>query len=1138
MKTKVLIFAVLISLSAGLYLLLKNDEQPKQKFEQKHFINFEQEAGTFSKERWKLEYYRLRDPKTGKIPDNIRTKELNFAKTLPGSYNRIKKGYDEIQNTKWQTRGPNFIGGRTRALNFDVRDENIWVAGGVSGGMWRSTDAGKTWVKTTEPDQLHSISCLAQDTRPGKEDNWYAGTGEYIGNSADISGDGIYKSTDNGKSWFLIPSTSTQNPQSIENPFDYVWEIVVDPTAPLSQDVVIAATLAWGIQRSTDGGNTWEVVLGKSNPSIFTEISVTTEGTFYAALGRQGGFGGGVSPDRGFYRSTDGVNWTDITPEFDAGAFWRFEIGIAPSDESQVYFFGYTPGAGKLTFNRRGDSLWHSFWKYTYISGDGSGEGGSWENRSEYLPKPDNVRLQMNAQSSYNMVVAVHPEDPNIVFLGATSVYRSTDGFSSHENWQLIGGYCPFGDDCEYAYRYPNHHADEHVFLFWPNDPNKFITASDGGVHITHDVMADTVEWHSLNEGYITTQFYTVAVDHGTEGSEEIIGGTQDNGTLYSAENDLQLPWTYPSGGDGLSVIIEDGGNVYYASQNSSTSPSRVRMWRILMDENGENLIKQRIDPAGAKDIIWNHPMVLDPNNQSRMYTGAGRMVWRNNDLSEIPFENSTDSISQNWDSLQYTRTEPDEGTHPYGGMITALDVSTNPANIVYYGTIDGHVYRIDNAHEGDPEPVEITGSQFARGFVNCIKIDPDDASEVFIVFSSYRTLSIFRSTNSGETWEAVSGNLEENENGGGGGPAVNWLDIVPVNGKKLYLAGTSTGLYSTAYLNGMGTVWQQEGTKEIGNMVVKMVDTRAKDSYAAVGTHGAGIFSAYVNELPPVPGKPELLAPVNGFGGVTYSIDLKWQDQNDAGMYQLQIASDSEFNNIIHQEDGVRGTEFNYANPEQGLKKFYWRVAAISAGGLSEYSDVRTFVTAVAAPELTYPENRADSIPLTISLKWNDSEDADHYHLQLAKNIFFSDMVIDTTGITGTSLDVELESFTRYYWKISAVNGGNEGLFGDAYRFTTLEVVSVDDYFTHYYPLEILSVYPNPADNNLALDVYVQDAGKFIVSLYDLNGNKVKTLHANRINGGKKYTFNFNVNDIPPGMYYLMININGFEEVNSVVIY
>src|ERR1041384_6710036 len=125
--------------------------------------------------RAEYEFNRLKDPKSGTIPDRMREKELDFARALPKSKKSPRLG-NSTQSTEalsWTGRGPVNVGGRTRALGVDVANQNIMLAGGVSGGLWRSSDAGATWTIVSGLSELHSISCIVQDTRAGHTDTWY-----------------------------------------------------------------------------------------------------------------------------------------------------------------------------------------------------------------------------------------------------------------------------------------------------------------------------------------------------------------------------------------------------------------------------------------------------------------------------------------------------------------------------------------------------------------------------------------------------------------------------------------------------------------------------------------------------------------------------------------------------------------------------------------------------------------------------------------------------------------------------------------------------------------------------------------------------------------------------------------------------
>jgi len=178
-------------------------------------------------------------------------------------------------------------------------------------------------------------------------------------------------------------------------------------------------------------------------------------------------------------------------------------------------------------------------------------------------------------------------------------------------------------------------------------------------------------------------------------------------------------------------------------------------------------------------------------------------------------------------------------------GTITSLGVSATPPNRLFYGTVDGRVFRLDSANVGNPVPTNVTASNFPAGaYVNCLAVDPSNANRCIAVFSNYSVVSLFYTTDAGTNWTDISGNLEQNPDGSGSGPSCRWASIVPEVG---YFVGTSTGLYSTGALNGALTVWAQEGSTIVGNVVVDMMDARISDGVIVAATHGNGMYSATV---------------------------------------------------------------------------------------------------------------------------------------------------------------------------------------------------------------------------------------------------------------------------------------------------
>ncbi|MBQ0735240.1 T9SS type A sorting domain-containing protein [Aquimarina celericrescens] len=794
-----------------------------------------QAVGDNAIDRYDWEFGRFEDPKTGKILK--REAELKFSSKIAIGNDSKQAIASAAKSSKaarfsyWKNRGPFNVGGRTRALAIDRTNENIILAGGVSGGLWRSTDGGQTWRKVTNSRQSPSITCIVQDPRPGKERIWYYGSGERLGNSAGAGGafyqgKGIYKSVNGGRTFRLLEATNDNDVRGF-GALDLINSIAINPT---NGDIYAGTIL--GIQRSQDDGRTFTEVLSGGFDSK-GEVMITPSGKIYAALDSEG------DPNNGYFTSTDGDTWTEISPNILSelsGQYGRTVMEADPSNEDTVYFFTEAIGVPGLTA---------LLLKYDSTA---TTPEETWTDLSANLPTTIGGSVgNLNLQGGYNMVIEVSPADPNLMFVGGTNIYRSTTGFTTptgQESW--IGGYSPINN----VSTYPGQHPDQHALLFYPSNPNKVLSGSDGGVAVTEDITTslsaeEPVDWTSLNNGYLTTQPYHVSFDPEAN-SDDLVAGFQDNGTWFTDSTDPTAPWIEDFGGDGSYNAIADGGRTRYVSSQ------RGNVYRFNFNETGEFESFTRVRPAGANNLAFVAPFVLDPNNDNIMYLPAGNRIWRNNNLDEIPlFSNAFATV--NWVDLPNSDT-------PSGTSITSLDVSDYPvANRLYYGTNGGQVYRMDNANLDGQEAIDITtGKGLPVGFVNDINVDPSDADRVIVTFSNYGVISLFLTENGGDTWTNISGNLEENADGTGNGPSVRSTAFLGGSQgffgsrlQKVY-AATSTGLYYTNRLNGEGTRWIKEPFA-IGNAVTDEVKTR-KDGFIALSAHGNGLYSArfpIFNQLP-----------------------------------------------------------------------------------------------------------------------------------------------------------------------------------------------------------------------------------------------------------------------------------------------
>jgi len=756
-----------------------------------------------------MEFMITRDPVANEIPRDIYTKEHELAKLLPARSERALAKGESARSLVWTERGPNNVGGRTRVFACDIANPDLLIAGSVAGGIWRSTNDGNSWTLTLAPWQIHTTTCIEQDTRSGRTNTWYVGTGELRGSTTNDTrwgslyrGDGIYKSTDNGVTWNLLPSTSSGTP-NFTDPFDYIWNVAIDPSEP-SLDEVLAATYT-GIFRSTDGGVSWNQVL--SADSSFTDVAVGENGIGYAFT-RQGGI-------TRLWRSIDGATWVEITPGNFPASTGRVVIGLIPSNPEAVYFYVNVSGST------------HQFWKYTDSS-------STWENRSASLPG------DLSTQTGYDQIIHVKPDDENFVILGGTNLYRSTNGFISSAATTTIGGYpyWPGG----------NHHPDLQSGFFRPGNANTYYSSHDGGLSKTTDIGASNVSWISLNNSYNVTQFYSVSICPDSA-SDIIMAGAQDNGTVMG-----NLPgssdWVMVYGGDGTVVKVApiSDNRLYTQYQNGQMQR------HTLAITNTTN-----ITPSGSTRQLFVNPIALDPNNSQILYYGGGRnspsltsAVWRNDNAPNA-------TTSNGWSAL--TATDVGDGVG-YSRRISTIGVSkSNSPNVVYYGTTDGVVKRVENANTASPTVTTVTppglnGGTSIGGFVRGLAVDPTNSNNVLLAFGNYNFQNLWYTTDGGANWTDVEGNLA-----GPSGPSVRWATIFYVDGVQQVFIGTSIGLLSTAILDGSSTVWTQEAPTEIGNILIAMMDYRESDRTLAVGTHARGVFTTQFDSPVGVGEQPEIPA-------------------------------------------------------------------------------------------------------------------------------------------------------------------------------------------------------------------------------------------------------------------------------------
>jgi hypothetical protein len=807
----------------------------------------EQEAG---KKRDYYEYLISRDPNTGQIPDDIRQLETEWVKTVRSRRSGMLGSL--VRNT-YVAVGPTQNGGRTRALAFDVRfngtSNRVVISGGVQGGIFRSEDGGVTWAFVHPANEVRSVTCVAQDRRPGFQDTWYAGTGEAIGSAyypnALVFGYGLLKSTDNGKTWTKIASTvGTTAEFSFDNSFDFNHNIAVHPT---TGDVYVAAHQS--ILKSTNGGTSWNFVLrgtlAATNIAGITEILINKAGTkLFAAFS-------GKNPDRaivGIWQSPSGdVNtWTRVAGGVQNAADsvngWRAYDADPPANSDNGWgriALGFSANEDLYALVENYKDATNNVSEADLFRANISGANPTWSANlgSNLVAKLNGTEDNFfRTQGGYDMEIIGHPTNNQIMFAGGVSLYRSTDGFSTAGNSYYMGG--NIGGRVSSTIDDPDKvsHVDIHRIRFDPSQPNRMLVTSDGGIAITPDGTSSKVVWTNGNSQYQTIQYYHVGLDP-IVGNRNYFGGAQDNNTTFRDQTGI-FGNLLPDSNDHYLIVGGDGGQTYMF-RSSPTQPY------LLASVQEQKLFRAPLFGAGGLTEITPQNIAketfvtyfhLDEDNPSNLYYPSNDTLYRTTSPTTV--------TSSSW-------TRMGGIDQALSGQIFSLETTKGnyTANsMLYIGTSNGKIYRLKDPANADPStaPSNI-GPSFmpSNVIVKDIAVNPRNQVTVIAVVSNYNAASIYwtgNATSASPTWDIIEGNLTL--------PSVRSCQIVVTTSGVEYYVGTTVGLFSTSAVNGTSTVWAREDGGPGGMMntsIVQSLAYRWKDNTMIVGTHGNGMFATYI---------------------------------------------------------------------------------------------------------------------------------------------------------------------------------------------------------------------------------------------------------------------------------------------------
>jgi photosystem II stability/assembly factor-like uncharacterized protein len=469
------------------------------------------------------------------------------------------------QSLHWRGIGP-YRGGRALAVAGVPGQPYTFYFGAVAGGVWKTTDAGLTWTPLTDREKFDSIGAIA--VAPSNANTIYVGTGEAAPRGDITWGNGVYKTTDGGKTWKNLGLEDTRQ----------IGAVIVDPTNP---DIVLVAALGHafgpnqnrGVYRTTDGGKTWARVLYKDDHTGAIDVTFDPHNakivyaSLWQAVRQPWNFSSG-GPGSGLYRSTDGgVTWTQLKGNgMPTGILGRIDISVSGADSNRVYAMIEAKDGGLFRSDDAGNH-------WTRINNDG----------------------RLTQRAWYFSKIYADPRNANTIYALNTGLFRSTDG---GKTFQLL----------------PARHGDHHGLWIDPDNTNRLINASDGGASISLD---GGKSWSTQNN-QPTAQFYHVFVD----------GAQQDNSSIgiecYVDEGAIVARDWYDVGGGECGFIVvdpRDANIIYSDSENfigrfdkKSQQVRVVSVWPV--DASGH----------AASDLLhrfnWTSPLIMSPHNPDTLYVG------------------------------------------------------------------------------------------------------------------------------------------------------------------------------------------------------------------------------------------------------------------------------------------------------------------------------------------------------------------------------------------------------------------------------------------------------------------------------------------------------------------------------------
>ena len=700
---------------------------------------------------------------------------------------------------RWRMIGPP-RGGRVNAVAGVPGEPTTFYFGSVGGGVWKTTNSGRTWTPVFDSEPIASVGAIG--VAPSDPSVIYVGTGEADMRSQISYGNGMYRSSDAGRTWTHVGLEGTRQ----------IGRVIVDPKNP---SVVFVAALGHayganperGVFRTRDGGKTWQKVLFKSDDvgAIDLQFDPQNSQIIYATLWNTRRppwsiYPPSYGPGGGIFKSTDGGDtWQPLTNGMPVEGLGRIGLAVAPMNSSRIYAI-VDAKAGGLYRSDDAGATWSLISKDTRIWGRG------W----------------------YFCKVAVDPKNAEIVYVSNTSLYRSTD---AGKTWTAIKG-APGGDDY-------------HQLWIYPEDPRRMILGSDQGAIVTEDGAQTWSSWYNQP----TAQLYHVAADN--RFPYWVTGAQQDSGAVGT-----------PTRSNFAEISEHDWSPVCAGGESDYTAPDplhpeilfggRVTRCNVVTGDI-VNVSPERSLPANTARHTWTLPLVFSQADPHALYFGD-------------QFLFKTTNGGESWAQVSPDLTREDPGVPPNLDAATAADapegkrrgviytIAPSPlrAATVWVGTDDGLIQRTDDDGKSwqNVTPPELT----PWSKVSMMDASHGDVNEAYAAVDRHRLEDyephVFRTRDGGKTWQKITTGL----------PAGVYMQTVKEDPQRrgLLFAGTELGVFVSF---DDGDHWQ---SLQLNLPPASVRDLVVHDDDLVVATHGRGFW--VLDDITPLRQAGEEVAKASAF--------------------------------------------------------------------------------------------------------------------------------------------------------------------------------------------------------------------------------------------------------------------------------